>query len=179
MHTNMLFLSSLVPCQHFTPNHLTLCFLSLLFFSLFSFIFSFAIRPSGYEGNVACKPAEEEDDTIPFEMILALVAGCILVTVALTKLISKLSMNDVNSDFEKKVTADEELQEACTAAIQEQWGWIIFEQLDGLSDVANGVLVLYEGTLARGFMVLFVLVAILGCLACFHGCVKRNQILKT
>ena len=136
-----------------------------------------------FSGGVWDAPAdklvEPDEDVLAIEIILALVAVCILVTVVLTKIVSKLSSNQIKSNFEEQLSPDQELQEACSYAIRELWGWIIFEQLDGLSDVANGILVIYEGTISPAFRVVIGLVGILSAFTCLNGLIKRNQILKT
>ena len=127
-----------------------------------------------------CKLAEvKEEDTIPTVVILAIIAGCVLLTAVLSKVVSKLSSNEIKSDFEKQLTPDEELQEACRTSIYEQRAWIVYEQLDGLSDVANGVLVLVEGSMSTAFTVLFGLVGIMSTFSCLNGLIKRSQILNT
>ena len=111
-------------------------------------------------------------------LAVALGAGAVfLAAVGVTVAVEKFSKTEPTFTLEAELTLDEKMKKECNVRIRSQYGWLFIELVDATSDIANGVMVLVEGTKSTVFTVLFSVVAVLSLFAGIHAVVRRRQVL--
>ena len=109
---------------------------------------------------------------------LALLAGLLVAAIGITVIVVKFSNKNIEFEDEKALTSDEQLKTECNTIIQGQQGWLCFELVDAFSDIANGVMVVQEGTMNPTFLVLFIIVGVFSVFAGINAIVKRGQVIN-
>jgi len=109
---------------------------------------------------------------------MAVFAGLFVAAIAITMVVQKFSNNKIEFEKEKALTSDEQLKKECDTIIQSQQGWLSFELVDALSDIANGVMAVVESKMSLTFLVLFIIIGVFSVFAGINSVVKRRQVIN-